>query len=41
MRTLFKKFIAFEEQHGTPEGVEHARELAVAYVEKQCSNETN
>ncbi|KAK0174485.1 hypothetical protein PV327_010248 [Microctonus hyperodae] len=41
MRVLFKKYIAFEEKHGTPEGVEHARELAVAYVEKQCNNETN
>ena len=37
MKILFKKFINFEEQHGTQEDVTHVQQLAVEYVEKQCT----
>jgi len=33
MKSLFAKFLQFEEHHGTPEGVEHVRQMAVRYVE--------
>jgi rRNA biogenesis protein RRP5 len=33
MKSLFAKFLQFEEQHGTPEGVEKVRQMAVNYVE--------
>ncbi|XP_015588888.1 protein RRP5 homolog [Cephus cinctus] len=36
MKSLFKKFVSFEEQHGTPERVSHVQQLAVNYVENQC-----
>nr|XP_033337596.1 protein RRP5 homolog [Megalopta genalis] len=35
MKTLFKKFISFEEQYGTQQNVEHVQRLAASYVEKQ------
>ncbi|KAL0277492.1 UNVERIFIED_CONTAM: hypothetical protein PYX00_004749 [Menopon gallinae] len=38
MKTLFKKFLAFEEKHGTPENVEKVRQAAVDYVDKIGSN---
>jgi hypothetical protein len=37
MRTLFKKFMSFEEKCGTPEAVERVRQMATDYVEKQCN----
>ncbi|XP_003402033.2 protein RRP5 homolog [Bombus terrestris] len=37
MKILFKKFINFEEQHGTQEDVTRVQQLAVEYVEKQCT----
>jgi hypothetical protein len=33
MKSLFAKFLRFEEQHGTPEGVEKVRQMAISYVE--------
>jgi hypothetical protein len=33
MKSLFAKFLQFEEQHGTPEGVEKVRQMAISYVE--------
>lgn len=33
MKSLFAKFLQFEEHHGTPEGVEQVRRMAVRYVE--------
>jgi rRNA biogenesis protein RRP5 len=33
MKSLFAKFLQFEERHGTPEGVEQVRQMAVRYVE--------
>jgi rRNA biogenesis protein RRP5 len=33
MKSLFAKFLRFEEHHGTPEGVEKVRQMAVSYVE--------
>jgi hypothetical protein len=33
MKSLFAKFLQFEERHGTPEGVEKVRQMAVSYVE--------
>jgi rRNA biogenesis protein RRP5 len=33
MKSLFAKFLQFEEHHGTPEGVEQVRQMAVRYVE--------
>lgn len=33
MKVLFKKFLQFEEQHGTPEGADRVRQMAVEYVE--------
>ncbi|CAL7942589.1 unnamed protein product [Xylocopa violacea] len=35
MKTLFKKFINFEEQYGTQEDVARVQQMAVEYVEKQ------
>ncbi|RKO83650.1 hypothetical protein BDK51DRAFT_32283 [Blyttiomyces helicus] len=32
IKFFFKKFLEFEKTHGTPEGVEHLKERAVAYV---------
>ncbi|XP_032673721.1 rRNA biogenesis protein rrp5-like, partial [Odontomachus brunneus] len=40
MKTLFKKFISFEEKYGTPEAVAHVQQMVTDYVEKQCSNES-
>ncbi|XP_076757290.1 ribosomal RNA Processing 5 [Xylocopa sonorina] len=37
MKTLFKKFISFEEQYGTQEDVARVQQMAVEYVEKQCN----
>ncbi|XP_017888354.1 protein RRP5 homolog [Ceratina calcarata] len=39
MKTLFKKFIAFEEQYGTQEDVSRVQQMAVEYVEKQCNRD--
>ncbi|XP_076236759.1 ribosomal RNA Processing 5 [Calliopsis andreniformis] len=39
MKTLFKKFINFEEQYGTQEGVARVQQMAAEYVEKQCTKE--
>ncbi|XP_043282743.1 protein RRP5 homolog [Venturia canescens] len=39
MRTLFKKFIDFEQKHGTPEGVSRVQELALKYVQKECNTD--
>ena len=39
MKTLFKKFISFEEQHGTEESVARVKQMAVDYVENQCNKE--
>jgi hypothetical protein len=33
MKSLFAKFLQFEEHHGTPEGVEKVHQMAVSYVE--------
>ncbi|PSN36927.1 Protein RRP5 [Blattella germanica] len=33
MKSLFSKYLQFEEQHGTPEGVEKIRQKAIDYVE--------
>nr|CAD7585855.1 unnamed protein product [Timema genevievae] len=33
MKSLFKKFLSFEEAHGTPELVTKVRQLALNYVE--------
>lgn len=33
MKSLFAKFLQFEEQHGTLEGVEKVRQMAISYVE--------
>lgn len=40
MKTLFKKFLTFEEIHGTPENVEKVREAAVDYVQTVGSLES-
>lgn len=40
MRSLFKKFINFEEQHGTQEDVARVQQMAVEYVEKQCNQDS-
>lgn len=37
MRTLFKKYLSFEEKHGKPEDVSRVRELAASYVEKHSA----
>lgn len=34
MKTLFTKFVSFEEKHGTPEAVARVRQMAADYVEK-------
>ncbi|KOC61617.1 Protein RRP5 like protein [Habropoda laboriosa] len=39
MKSLFKKFINFEEQHGTQEDVARVQQMAVEYVEKQCNKD--
>ncbi|XP_034951417.1 protein RRP5 homolog [Chelonus insularis] len=41
MKTLFKKYVAFEEQHGTPDGVDYAKKLAVSYIENISKNPVN
>jgi hypothetical protein len=33
MKSLFAKFLQFEEHHGTREGVEKVRQMAINYVE--------
>ncbi|XP_078040689.1 ribosomal RNA Processing 5 [Augochlora pura] len=40
MKTLFKKFISFEEQYGTQQNVERVQQMAAEYVEKQCNKDT-
>ncbi|XP_043259264.1 protein RRP5 homolog isoform X2 [Colletes gigas] len=40
MKSIFKKFISFEEQHGTGENVARVQQIAVEYVEKQCNKES-
>ncbi|XP_054007204.1 protein RRP5 homolog [Hylaeus anthracinus] len=40
MKSIFKKFISFEEQHGTSENVARVQQMAVEYVEKQCNKES-
>lgn len=37
MQFFFKKYLAFESQHGTPETVQHVRDAAKAYVESLAS----
>lgn len=37
MKALFKKFLQFEEQHGTPEGAERVRQMALDYVESSIA----
>lgn len=37
MKTLFKKFISFEERYGTPAAVEQIQQRVADYVEKQCN----
>lgn len=39
MKTLFKSFLAFEKSHGTPDTVQHVRQLAITYV--QSTNTTS
>ncbi|OAD57691.1 Protein RRP5 like protein, partial [Eufriesea mexicana] len=39
MKTLFKKFISFEEEHGTREEVARVQQMAIEYVEKQCNKD--
>ncbi|XP_035743822.1 protein RRP5 homolog isoform X2 [Vespa mandarinia] len=41
MKVLFKKFISFEEKHGTPEDVEHVQRAATDYIENQCGERVN
>ncbi|KAK2581800.1 hypothetical protein KPH14_002273 [Odynerus spinipes] len=41
MKTLFKKFISFEEKHGTPEDVQHVQHMAAEYIENQCGENIN
>lgn len=37
MKTLFQKYLAFEEKHGTPENVEAVKSRASEYVNSQSS----
>ncbi|XP_031829863.2 ribosomal RNA Processing 5 [Nomia melanderi] len=37
MKTLFKKFISFEEQYGTRQNIDRVQQMAAEYVEKQCN----
>lgn len=39
MKTLFTKFINFEEKYGTPEAVARVRQMAADYVEKHSETE--
>ncbi|CAD1477458.1 unnamed protein product, partial [Heterotrigona itama] len=39
MKTLFKKYINFEERHGTEEDVARVQQMAIEYVEKQCNKD--
>ena len=42
MRNCFKKFVDFEEKHGTPETVEHAKQKALAFfADKQGQMDTS
>ena len=36
MKAFFKKYLGFEQEHGTPNHVEHVKGLARAYVEGQA-----
>lgn len=38
MRTLFKKFKAFEEAHGTPETIDNVKKALSDYVAKASKN---
>ncbi|KAF7994681.1 hypothetical protein HCN44_004153 [Aphidius gifuensis] len=38
MKTLFQKFISFEEKYGTKDNIQNARKLAQEYVTKKCNN---
>ncbi|XP_076167396.1 ribosomal RNA Processing 5 [Ptiloglossa arizonensis] len=40
MKSIFKKFISFEKQHGTREDVARVQQMAIEYVEKQCNKES-
>lgn len=37
MRTIFKKFLDFEEKHGTDDDVKKVKLLAANYVEKEVN----
>ncbi|XP_015190480.1 PREDICTED: protein RRP5 homolog [Polistes dominula] len=41
MKTLFKKFISFEEKHGTSEDVQRVQRIATEYIENQCNERIN
>ncbi|KAI4492504.1 hypothetical protein M0804_002295 [Polistes exclamans] len=41
MKTLFKKFISFEEKHGTSEDVQRVQRVATEYIENQCNERIN
>lgn len=41
MKVLFKKFISFEEKHGTSEDVERVQRVATDYIENQCGERVN
>ncbi|XP_066597188.1 rRNA biogenesis protein RRP5 isoform X2 [Prorops nasuta] len=36
MKTLLKKFVAFEEKYGSPENVTRVQKIASEYIENQC-----
>lgn len=38
MRTLFKKYVEFEEKYGTPELVNKVKLLAANYVQQEIDN---
>jgi rRNA biogenesis protein RRP5 len=35
IKFFFKRYLQFEKEHGTPEGVEHVKQAARAYVESK------
>ncbi|OQS07493.1 rRNA biogenesis protein rrp5 [Thraustotheca clavata] len=37
MKAIFKKYLTYEMDHGTEEGVEHVKQLAAAYVEASAA----
>ncbi|XP_046383713.1 protein RRP5 homolog [Ischnura elegans] len=41
MKVLFKKFLSFEEAHGTPEGAARVRQLAIDFVESKVPGSGN